>query len=87
MSREEETPVFLTAAQVATRYGCSEKWPYHDKNMRLMARQIVGARGLRWKLSDLEAFEAGGSERADVLRYFRRMADNQRDKKVRFTLA
>jgi predicted DNA-binding transcriptional regulator AlpA len=65
MSREgnEREEVFLTAAQVAKRYGMSRTWAYHCPELQSIRRKI-GKRTIRWALSDIEKFERQDREKA-----------------------
>jgi predicted DNA-binding transcriptional regulator AlpA len=81
----EGKPVFLNAKQVAERYGVSRQWPYHDASMQKLRIKIGGR--VMWKLSDLEAFEEASKDWMDrpwVLQWFKRRADDERAKKLKF---
>jgi predicted DNA-binding transcriptional regulator AlpA len=81
--------VFLTAKQVAERYGMSKQWPYHCPELQAIRRKI--GRSVRWKLSDIEEFErqdrekATGGKPADLL-WEKAKQDEKRASKVKFTM-
>ncbi len=75
--------VFLTAKQVADRYGMCRTWPYHSEDLKPLRRRI-GKRAIRWALSDLIEFEKSEGQRAADFRYFKENGDFKRNKRFPF---
>ena len=82
---DDEKPIFLTAKQVAARYGVSRYWAYHDPNLSRLKYKF--GKYIRWKLADLEKFEADAGERGADLARFREWELEKKRAKLKFDLA
>jgi len=81
---DEKPPVYLTAKQVSQRYGVSRQWAYHSPDIAHLRIKI--GRVVRWKLEDLEAFEAENKERGAILALYKEQQREKRRAKIKFGL-
>ena len=77
-------PVFLNAKQVAQRYGVSRQWAYHSPDIAHL--RIKLGKSVRWKLTDLETFEAENRERGAILAQYKEWELEKKRAKVKFSL-
>ena len=82
---EKKMEVFLTAKDIAERYGVSKQWPYHSPEM--MKLRIKIGKYVRWRLSDLEALEAEKSDRGEALALFKKWELQRKRKLLKFDIA
>lgn len=77
-------PVYLNAKQVAQRYGVSRQWAYHSPDIAHLRVKL--GKSVRWKLADLEAFEAENKERGAILAKYKEWEAEKKRAKLRFDL-
>lgn len=86
---EGNREVFLSAKQVAARYGMTTHWVYSCPEMKAIRRTI--GRTIRWALSDLQILERTDRDKATgakttPLDWAKQIADKEREKRVKFIL-
>lgn len=81
---------FLTAKEVAARYGMSLFWVYHCPEMQEIRRKI-GKRHVVWAIEDLEVLERTDRDKATggktlPLDRARQTAIEEAEKRLKFTI-